>query len=283
MSNSKGILYVIATPIGNLEDITARAARLLGEVDLVVAEDTRRSGNLLRHLGHNTAMQSYHAHNEREMTPVLVRQLLEGRNLALISDAGTPLISDPGFNLVQAAQAQGIRIVPVPGPTALICALSASGLPTNRFLFEGFAPEKQVARRKYLAHLQTEHRTIVFYEAPHRIMAFIEDAIAVFGEARMAVIARELTKQYETITRATLGDLFKQLQQHEAQRRGEFVVVIQGADAEQAPAASETGRILEALLTRQIAVKEAAAITAEITGAKKNELYDQALKLKERL
>ena len=280
MSNQTGALYVVATPIGNLEDISDRARAVLAAVDLIAVEDTRHSKKLLSVLGIKTPMQAYHDFNERDAAAKLLERLKQGRDIALISDAGTPLINDPGYHIVSMAHEHNIRVIPVPGPSALICALSASGLPVNRFTFEGYAPEKQAARRQHMQMLCNETRTIVFYETPHRIMAFMEDAIACFGPDRVITIARELTKKYETIRKGTLTELQVWMRENEEQCKGEFVVLIEGVDSEVSSDEAEIRRIL-AVLLRSLPVKEAAAMAAEITGGKKNDLYKLALVLKD--
>ncbi|MFQ5659107.1 MAG: 16S rRNA (cytidine(1402)-2'-O)-methyltransferase [Gammaproteobacteria bacterium] len=280
MSNKTGILYVVATPIGNLDDISSRACRILDEVDLILAEDTRRSRKLLNHLGIVTPMKSYHDFNERKSSPVLLERLIKGENLALISDAGTPLICDPGYQLVKTGQEQGIRIVPIPGPSALVSALSVAGLPTDRFVFEGFAPEKPMARKKYLANCTTEIRTMIFYEAPQRILYFFNDAVDAFGAGRVATLARELTKKYESIHKDTLANLSAKLAGNEIPQKGEFVIVIHGAAVE-TPEALQSVRLLRLLLGHSLPVKEAVAIAADFSGARKNDLYKIALTLRD--
>jgi 16S rRNA (cytidine1402-2'-O)-methyltransferase len=224
-------------------------------------------------------MQSFHDYNERGLVPEILNQLGQGKKIALISDAGTPLISDPGFQLVSRAIAGGLKVVPVPGPSAIITALSVAGLPTNRFVFEGFVPEQRNARQKLLKSLAYETRTIVLFETPHRIVAFLEAAVSAFGLDREAVLARELTKKFETIYRAPLGELLEQMQGGESVKKGEFVVLISGYQGQQSMDEIESARILEILLAHDLPVKAVAAITAEITGAKKNMLYKQALRL----
>lgn len=282
VSNQSGVLYVVATPIGNLEDMTERARRVLTEVDLIAAEDTRHSRKLLLHLGINTPMCAYHDHNEQRTAAGLIEQIRRGRNVALIADAGTPLIHDPGYQLVKLAHEQGIKLVPVPGASAVITALSIAGLATDRFVFEGFLPEKQQARRNRLQALARETRTLVFYEAPHRIVAFMQDITETFGADRQACIARELSKYYETIRNDTLGALLVWLQGEKTQQKGEFVVMVQGNCAESGPDAGEATRILKILL-QACPVKQAAALAAEITGGKKNELYKLALGVKKKV
>ena len=282
MSNQKGTLYVVATPIGNLDDITLRACRTLTEVDLILAEDTRHSKKLLNHLGIRTPMKAFHDFNERETTKKIIALLENGRDLALISDAGTPLISDPGYYLVSTALESGFQVIPVPGPSALICALSAAGLPTDRFVFEGFSPDKQTARIKLLKTLLTESRTIIFYETPQRIQAFMEDARLVFGNDRIVTIARELTKKFETIRRGTLEDLVSTSATQETKPRGEYVVLIHGTTKTKDKSDEELQRVLSILLAYSQSVKEVAAIASEITGTRKNDAYKLALELKEK-
>lgn len=276
MSIDSGTLYIVATPIGNLEDFSPRAARILKEVDLIAAEDTRHSKKLLDHFVIKTPMRSYHDFNQARAESALVAQLLKGHDVALISDAGTPLISDPGYKLVKAAHEKHIRVVPVPGPSALIAALSAAGLPTDRVVFEGFVPEKKTARRKHLASLASEQRTMIFFEAPHRIAAFLQDAVAVFGPERTATLAREVTKFHETIRRDCLQALYQWLCEDREQEKGEFVIVVEGASPSASPSAPEADRIL-AVLLEELPLKQAARLAARITGEKKNALYRKGL------
>jgi 16S rRNA (cytidine1402-2'-O)-methyltransferase len=278
VSNKSGILYVVATPIGNLEDLSPRAVRLLGEVDLIAAEDTRHSARLLQHYAITTPMTALHEHNERAKAATLIEELRDGRSLALISDAGTPLVSDPGFNLVRAAHGAGIKVVPVPGACAAIAALSASGLPTDRFIFEGFPPVKHAARVSYFQSLRTEARTLVFYESNHRIVESLADMVAVFGPERPAVVARELTKQFETLRAASLADLSAWVQVDPDQQRGEIVLLLAGAAPNAGELDGEAERILRLLLA-ELPVRQAAALAAQITGQKKNLLYERALEL----
>jgi 16S rRNA (cytidine1402-2'-O)-methyltransferase len=278
--NHAGILYVVATPIGNLLDISARALEVLKAVSLIAAEDTRHSRKLLTHYGIGTALQSVHEHNEREVTAGLLQKLSAGGNIALVSDAGTPLISDPGFYLVRAARQAGIRIVPVPGPSALVAALSVAGLPTDRFVFEGFLPAKQAARRQRLQGCATATATLVFYESSHRIADCLADMAACLGNDRAATIARELTKTFETVLTGTLGELLEQLQADRHQQKGEFVVMVQGAPPRD-PAAIDAASVqVLAVLLSELSLKQAAALAAKITGLSKNVLYEQGLKLK---
>ena len=279
MSNQPGVLYVVATPIGNLDDLSPRALLTLNEVSLIAAEDTRHSSKLLRHFGILTPLTAFHEHNEREKTAELVAFLGNGKSIALISDAGTPLVSDPGYRLVRAAHAAGIRVVPLPGACAAIVALSASGLPSDRFAFEGFPPVKSAARRAWFEALAGEPRTLIVYESPHRIVESLHDMVAVFGAAREAVYARELTKQFETVRHATLDELVRWVVEDVNQQRGEIVVLIHGATPVEAKTGDDAARILR-ILVQELPVSQAAALAAEITGQKKNRLYELALQLK---
>ncbi|SDT87567.1 16S rRNA (cytidine1402-2'-O)-methyltransferase [Geopseudomonas guangdongensis] len=273
-----GTLYVVATPIGNLEDIGARALRVLREVALIAAEDTRHSARLLQHFGIATPLVACHEHNERDQGGRLVGRLLAGEDLALISDAGTPLISDPGYHLVRNARAAGVRVVPVPGACALIAALSAAGLASDRFIFEGFLPARAAGRRQRLQALVEEPRTLIFYEAPHRLLESLEDMRVLFGDDRPAVLARELTKAFETIKGASLGELCAWVAADSNQQRGECVLLIEGwqAPVGEEALSAEALRVLDLLLA-ELPLKRAAALAAEITGVRKNLLYQQAL------
>lgn len=278
-SEKAGVLYVVATPIGNRADISQRALEVLGSVAQVLAEDTRHSGALLRSLGLTTPLLSLHEHNEQAQVDGVLARLREGHDLALISDAGTPLISDPGYRVVRAARLAGITVVPVPGPSALITALSVAGLPTDRFVFEGFLPAKSAARRAQLHSLTAETRTLILYESSHRIQECLADLAEIFGSARAAVIARELTKAFEQVQGGTLAELNAWLAADTNRLRGEFVVLIAGAPpAEQSEINAEARRVLEILL-RELPVKQAASLAAEITGARRNALYQLALEL----
>lgn len=270
-----GTLFVVATPIGNLADMTERALRTLREVELVLAEDTRVSGALLRHFGISTAVQSLHAHNERRRTGELLARLEKGGSLALITDAGTPLISDPGFMLVRAAREAGMRVVPVPGASAPIAALSASGLRVDRFSFEGFLPAAASARRQVLEALRDEPRTMVFFEAPHRITASLCDMATTFGADRRACLAREMTKLFETIVTDRLAALFALVEADPGQCRGEMVVCVEGAPATE-PTLGE-GRRVASILARYLSPSRAAAAAAEITGVNRKTIYRQLL------
>ena len=276
--NAPGTLFVVATPIGNLEDISARALRVLREVKLIAAEDTRHSARLMQHFGIGTPLVACHEHNEREQGSRLVQRLLAGDDLALVSDAGTPLISDPGYHLVRNARAAGVRVVPVPGACALIAGLSASGLPSDRFVFEGFLAGRRTARRQRLQALAQESRTLIFYEAPHRLLECLADLREQFGGERRAVLARELTKTFETIKGAPLGELHDWVAADTNQQRGECVLLVEGwqePEGEEAVSA-EALRVLDLLLA-ELPLKRAAALAAEITGVRKNLLYQQAL------
>lgn len=268
-----GTLFIVATPIGNLADMTPRALETLRQVAAICAEDTRRSGQLLAHFGIERPLIALHEHNEEALAARIVERLLAGESLALISDAGTPLVSDPGFRLVRAARAAGIRVSPVPGASAAIAALSAAGLPSDRFIFEGFLPAKAAARRERLAGLASETRTLVFYESSHRISESLADMRAAFGDARPAVIARELTKLFETVLDGTLETLQARVDADDNQRKGEFVVMVQGAP-EDADAAITEGRRLYARLSEYLKPSQAAKLAAELSGAPRKALYN---------
>lgn len=276
-----GTLYVVATPIGNLEDISARALRVLKEVSLIAAEDTRHSSRLLAHFGIQTPLAACHEHNERDEGGRFLDRLRAGDKVALISDAGTPLISDPGYHLVRQARAAGIAVVPVPGACALIAALSAAGLPSDRFIFEGFLPAKAAGRRARLEVLKEEPRTLIFYEAPHRILESLGDFEQVFGGERVAVLGRELTKTFETLKGLPLSELRSWVEADSNQQRGECVLLVEGWQAPQDESAvsAESLRVLDLLLA-EMPLKRAAALAAEITGVRKNLLYQTALERK---
>ena len=265
-------LHVVATPIGNLGDLSPRAQQVLREVAAVCAEDTRRSGQLLAHFGIGTPLLALHEHNEQQLAERLVARLLAGESLALVSDAGTPLVSDPGYRLVRAARAAGVKVSPVAGPSSLVAALSVAGLPSDRFTFEGFLPAKASARRERLAALAGEPRTLVFYESSHRIEESLADLRAAFGDDRPAVLARELTKLFETVLDGTLADLHARVAADADQRKGEFVLVVQGV-GEDADAKLAEGRRVHAVLARQLPPSTAAKLAAEITGAPRKALY----------
>lgn len=265
------MLYVVATPIGNLQDISPRAVAVLSEADLVVAEDTRHTGKLLQHLGIRASLQAMHDHNEEAMLPALIQRLRDGDTIAIVSDAGTPLISDPGFRLVRAAAQAGIEVRAVPGPSAVTAALSVSGLATDRFIFEGFLPSRPAARRQALERLAGESRTLVLFESSHRIEACMNDMLAVFGADRQLAVCRELTKRFETVLRGGPAEVLKRISAEADQRKGEFVIVVEGApDAE--PALTDA-LVLARELQKELPTSKAARIAARITGVSRRDLY----------
>jgi 16S rRNA (cytidine1402-2'-O)-methyltransferase len=271
-----GTLYIVSTPIGNLEDITLRAVRILKEVDAIAAEDTRHTQKLLSKFDIHTPLTSYHDHNKEEKAPVLVARLLEGKNIALVSDAGTPGISDPGYFLINLAIDQKISVVPIPGVTAAIAALSVSGLPTDRFVFEGFLPNKHTARLKRLEELSKEERTLIFYEAPHRILQTLDDMQTVLGD-RKTVLTRELTKVHEQVIRGSLREVKKQLEA--GSMKGEFTIIIQAAIEEPMGPVDTLEYLKNLMLHRGMSKKEAVAIAAEELGLHKKEVYKESLKI----
>jgi 16S rRNA (cytidine1402-2'-O)-methyltransferase len=275
-----GILYIVATPIGNLGDITERAVTILRDASIIAVEDTRHSRKLLLQFGIATPMLALHDFNEGERVAQILARLANGDDVALISDAGTPLISDPGYQLVRQAHAQGIKVVPIPGACALIAALSAAGLATDRFTFEGFLPAKAAARLAVLEGLRNETRTMLFYEAPHRIEECLVDLDASFGSEREITFARELTKTFETITHTTIGALLQTVRNDANQEKGEIVLVVAGKPYVSGELDASTLHTLQVLL-EEMPVKQASALAARITGAKKNLLYDAALQLKQ--
>ena len=272
-SPRSGKLWIVATPIGNLADLSPRAQQVLRDADLIAAEDTRHSAALLAQFGIATRTLALHEHNEREKSDELVRRLRAGVQIALISDAGTPLVSDPGFRLVRAARAAGISVSPVPGACAAIAALSAAGLPSDRFVFEGFLPPRSAARRAHLQMLAGETRTLVFYESSHRIEECLRDCAQAFGGSRQGVLARELTKLYETILDGTLADLSARVAADADQRRGEFVLLVAGAEAGDEAAKLAQGRRVFEILRRELPPSRAAKLASEITGASRRTLY----------
>ena len=279
MSTKSGLLYVVATPIGNLADISLRAQQVLSEVDFIGAEDTRRTRPLLNHLGVNKPIISLHEHNERQRVDSLLQRILAGESMALVSDAGTPLISDPGYHLVRQAREQGITVIPVPGACALVAALSISGLPTDHFRFEGFLPSKSSARKTRLHELEHESVTLVFYESSHRIMDSVQDMLDIFGSDREAVLARELTKMYETVLGSTLDDIVKYLQADPNQSRGEFVLVVKGIEKNKEANEIEKADGLLQLLLKEMPLKSACQVASKYLGLSKNEVYQRALLL----
>lgn len=274
-----GILYVIATPIGNLEDITLRALAILKQVDLIAAEDTRHTRILLAHYEIQTPLMSYHEHNEQSRAPLLIERLQRGENLALVTDAGTPAISDPGYRLIAGAIGAGIRIVPVPGPSALLAALSASGMPTDRFVFEGFLPSKRADRQKKLESLRDEPRTLVFYEAPHRLHDSLADMRRIFGEREIAV-GRELTKLHEEFVRGSLDDVNLELSGREL--KGEITIVLRGASGrKEAPSEEQLCSDIDRLAKQGAGIKQIAETLGDRYGLPKRQVYRLALRRKD--
>ena len=275
--SATGVLYVVATPIGNLADMVPRAVEALQTVALIAAEDTRHSSRLLAHFDIKTPAIAYHDHSDDQRTEHILQRLLSGEHVALISDAGTPLVSDPGYRLVREARQSGIQVIPIPGACAMIAALSAAGLPSDRFAFEGFLPAKQTARCSVLQSLANETRTLIFYEAPHRILETLRDIAQIFGAEREVVTARELTKTFETIRGGPVAEITDWVAGDSNQQRGEIVLLIRGASA---PTASdmhaEAERVMRVLL-EDLPIKQAASLGAKLTGLKKNFLYQWAL------
>ncbi len=274
-----GTLYIVATPIGNLGDISQRALDVLTQVDLIACEDTRHTQKLLSAYSIKNKTMSMHDHNERQRQEHIAKLLTEGQSIALVSDAGTPLISDPGFHLVRHCRQQGLKVSPIPGACAAIAALSAAGLPTDRFSFEGFLPSKSGARQAALLNLANEERTMVFYDAPRRAIDTVADIVAVLGGDRYVVIARELTKTFETIYSDTAENLLTWLNEDPNQLKGEMVLIIEGFKVDPNAISPKIIDTLK-LLLKEMKPKTACAITAEIYGVKKNALYDIALELK---
>lgn len=273
-------LYIVATPIGNLDDITLRAIDTLKRVDLIAAEDTRHSGLLLQHLGIKAKLFSLHDHNEQEKAHVLIEKLQSGLSIALVSDAGTPLINDPGYHLVKACRENDIKVVPIPGACAAIAALSVAGLPSDKFIYEGFLPAKSKARQDSLASLITEPRTMIFYESTHRLLETLKDMQTIFGADKQIVLAKELTKTWETIVSFPVNELIDWLNQDASRQKGEFVLIVAGyteSNKDVDPKAINTLKLLQ----KELPLKKAAAITAEIYGLKKNQLYQIGLNLEE--
>lgn len=272
-------LYIVPTPVGNLDDITLRALQILKQVNLIAAEDTRRTGLLLQHFAINTRMMSLHDHNEQQKTDQLIPQLKQGLNIALVSDAGTPLINDPGYHLVKYCRQAGIRVVPLPGPCAAITALSAAGIASDRFCYEGFLPAKRNNRQEVLQGLMHESRTLIFYESPHRLLDTLADMVAIWGVERYVILARELTKTWESIHGLPVGELLEWVKVDENRYRGEMVLVVEGYKVPKEANAAISPEVMKtlALLQQSLPLKKAAAITAEIYGLKKNAIYKHAL------
>jgi 16S rRNA (cytidine1402-2'-O)-methyltransferase len=278
MQNDKtGTLYVVATPIGNLDDITLRAIEVLKKVERIAAEDTRHAAPLLKHFSIHKPSISMHEFNERQRLSILLEHLQQGESIALITDAGTPLISDPGYHLVREAKSLGITVVPIPGPCAAIAALSVAGLPTDRFTFEGFLPAKSEARRHRLIRLLHEERTMIFYEAPHRLLSVLQSMGDVFGMDRQAVVARELTKIYETVLMNDLASLIQHFEKYADQLRGESVILVKGIDEEKSASKEVIPEQVLDILLEELPLKQAAALASKITGERKNTLYEMAL------
>lgn len=271
-------LFVVATPIGHLDDMSYRAIDVLKSVSLIAAEDTRTSAQLMKHFNISTPLTACHEHNESNKIDILVQKLLNGEDMALISDAGTPLISDPGFKLVRAAQANGIRVIPVPGACAAIASLSAVGLPSDRFSFQGFLASKQSQRLQQLEKLKDETQTLIFYEAPHRILDSVKDMAAVFGADRPVGFAREITKTFETIKKMALGELVEFIAADHHQQKGEIVLVVGGASEEKDMEQEKLDQLLQRLL-QDLSVKAASQLAADLTGIKKKIAYQRALEL----
>lgn len=274
----QGTLYIVATPIGNTADITARALEVLAAVDLVAAEDTRHSGKLLKNLGIETVLKAYHDFSDAGAEKYLLGLLGAGKSIALISDAGTPLIADPGYRLVRAARDAGFSVLPIPGPSALLAAISVSGLPTDRFTFEGFLPAKDSARNKQLSLLKDEERTLIFYEAPHRLRQSLQSLHDIFGGERLVFIAREMTKRFEEHFSGDLRQSLAWLNSNDNAERGELVLVVAGRTRQEETDASMSDAMrLFALLRKDLSLKRAVAVSAEFCGVRKNELYERAL------
>jgi len=274
-------LYVVATPIGNLADITLRAQQVLESVDIIAAEDTRHTKKLLNHLGIQKPLMATHDHNEAQAAQQIIEKLQAGQNVAIVSDAGTPLIADPGYHVADQVAKAGFNIVPVPGACAVITALCAAALPTDRFIFDGFLPAKTTARKSYFESIKHEERTLVMYESPHRIMATLEDLIAVLGADKEIVVARELTKTFETFNRGSAGEIRELMQADSNQQRGEFVLMVRGVLSNKKLEVSQEALDLTLLIAKELPLKKAAAIVSEHTGFKKNQLYQLALEQKD--
>ncbi len=278
-ADKAGTLFVVATPIGNLGDLSLRAQKVLSDVDLVLAEDTRHSKRLFNHYGISTKLRSCHEHNEMELVDSVFKLLESGQDIALISDAGTPLISDPGFVLVRALRERNCLINAVPGPSSIIAALSVAGLPTDRFIYEGFLPSKTGARKLQFETYDDETRTIVLLESSHRIVASLEDIVLVLGAQRRVVIARELTKKFETVLDGSAAEVLATLKQDPDQTKGEFVLMLEGKAVSADVTLSELKRIMQTLL-QELPLKQASHLAAKLTGGRKNDAYDLGLQMK---
>jgi 16S rRNA (cytidine1402-2'-O)-methyltransferase len=278
-SIEKKVLYVVATPIGNLKDVTYRAIEVLSQVDHIAAEDTRHSARLFKQYQIRTPCSALHEHNERQVAHSIIEKIKQGETWAVISDAGTPVVSDPGYFLIKEARDQGVKVIPIPGPNAAIAALSASGMPSDRFTFEGFLHAKASPRQKHLQSLVGESRTMVFYESPHRLLASLQDMVEILGGERRAVFARELTKTYETICQGSLAQILQTVKDDVQQQKGEMVIIVAGAESSPQGRDEHSDFVLGILL-QELPLKQAAALASSITGVKKNELYQKALSMK---
>ena len=274
-----GTLFIVATPIGNLDDITFRAVEVLKSVDIVLAEDTRHSKKLLLHLGISKPIRAFHEYNEREKSKAIIGEIYSGKSIALISDAGTPLISDPGYYLVAQAKKEGLKVVPIPGPTALITALSASGLASDSFTFLGFLPSKQTARVKLLKSLVGRTETSIFYESPKRILATLTDMHSIYGDSREVCLAKELTKVFETIQTGSIPNLIDYLTIDQNHQKGEFVILISATDKIDIAEAETQLNSLLPILCAELGASKAAKLAAKITGIDKKQCYKRALDL----
>lgn len=270
-------LFIVATPIGNLGDMTSRAVDILKHCDVIAAEDTRHSGRLLQHFDINTRMMTYHDHSSAEQVEKFLKRLEKGESVALISDAGTPLISDPGYRLVQQARENGFKVISIPGACALIAALSVSGLPSDKFIFDGFSAAKSSARRSTYESLKHETRTCIFYESPHRILDALEDMRDVFDDEREIVLAREITKTFETVLSGSVSEVLSRVREDKNQQKGEMVILLRGyVKPEEEGISLESQRVMNILLD-ELPVKQAAALASKITDTKKNRLYQWAI------
>jgi len=276
---SEGKLFIVATPIGNLDDMVPRAIECLQSVDVIAAEDTRRTGQLCSHFDIRTNLRAYHDHNEQQQATQLVSLIQQGQNIALVSDAGMPLVSDPGYRLVRAAREASVDVTVIPGPCALVVALAGAGLPSDRFLFMGFPPAKEKARADWFLESRAETATLICYESSHRIQASLQTLKSVYGTERKICLGRELTKTYETWIHGTIAEVVGQVEADPNQRKGEFVMVIEGASGKVEVGDAEISRYMESLM-KELPIKKAAAITADLLGESKKRCYELGLKLK---
>jgi len=276
---SEGKLFIVATPIGNLDDMVPRAIECLQSVDVIAAEDTRRTGQLCSHFDIRTNLRAYHDHNEQQQATQLVSLIQQGQNIALVSDAGMPLVSDPGYRLVRAAREASVDVTVIPGPCALVVALAGAGLPSDRFLFMGFPPAKEKARADWFLESRAETATLICYESSHRIQASLQTLKSVYGTERKICLGRELTKTYETWIHGTIAEVVGQVEADPNQRKGEFVMVIEGASGKVEVGDAEISRYMESLM-KELPIKKAAAIASELLGQSKKHCYNTGLKLK---